>query len=220
MRGAEPHGTSREANCQSGRGGVHREVVKRFRALLPLCLLVVFCCGASAALFDVDKKKTGGGVSDQQKKHGPGLLDRLFAKFHSPAPAPGASTAERWVGKQRLSLNMTVDPATPKLGEARQLKVTLQLSNHEKKMVQLEFPTTQRLEVLIRDKVGKLVEQWSEDHTFANDPGMVSVNPGEHLEYSVSVSTRDLVAGQTYTVEALFPNYESLRLQKDITPVK
>ncbi len=157
------------------------------------------------------------------KEHGPGLLTRMWEKFHpaeKPAAAGTTAAVERQVGKSRVQLSMSVDPQPVKLSESRTLKVTLHVFNHEKKLVQLEFPTTQRIEVLVKDKVGKLVEQWSEDRTFANDPGMVSINPGEHLEYSATISTRDLVAGQTYTVEALFPNYESLRLQHDVVAEK
>ena len=45
-------------------------------------------------------------------------------------------------------------------------------------------------------------------------------HPGERVEYSASVATRDLGAGNTYTVEAFFPNYEALHAAKTITPEK
>ena len=48
---------------------------------------------------------------------------------------------------------------------------------------------------------------------------VVAINPGERLEYAVNVSTRDLVAGETYTVEAFFPNFEPLRQSLPVTPV-
>jgi len=40
---------------------------------------------------------------------------------------------------------------------------------------------------------------------------MVTINPNERLEYVVSLATRDMVAGETYTVEAFFPNFDQLR---------
>jgi len=119
-----------------------------------------------------------------------------------------------------LEMKMTAEPTAPKLGETRQLTVTLQLQNKGKRLVQLDFPTTQRIEVLVRNTAGKMVEQWSEDQRFENEPGLVAINPGERLEYAATVSTRDFVAGQEYIVEGFFPNYESLRGTVKITPVR
>ena len=94
------------------------------------------------------------------------------------------------------------------------------LANKGKKLVQLEFPTTQRIEVLVQNKAGKRVVQWSEDQAFTAEPTLVAINPGERLEYSANVPTRDLAAGETYTLEAFFPNYETLRKTRDLTPEK
>ena len=102
----------------------------------------------------------------------------------------------------------------------RSLKVTLQLVNKGRKMAQLEFPTSQRIEVLVKNAAGKTVEQWSEDQAFTNDPTVETINPGERLEYSASIATRDLAAGQSYTIEAFFPNYEPLRTSKTLVPEK
>jgi hypothetical protein len=92
------------------------------------------------------------------------------------------------------------------------------LKNRSKKFVQMQFPTSQRIEVLVRTTDGKLVEQWSQDQSFANEPTLVVINPRERLEYTASVATRDMTAGRTYIVEAFFPNYEPLRVQKAVTP--
>jgi hypothetical protein len=64
------------------------------------------------------------------------------------------------------------------------------------------------------------VNTWSEDQSFTNDPAAVTVNPGERLEYSVSVATREMSAGQAYTVEASFPNYPEFKIQEKVTPEK
>ena len=74
------------------------------------------------------------------------------------------------------------------------MKVTLTLTNHSKKLVQLDFPTSQRVEVLLKTKDGKTIETWSQDQAFTSEPTLVTINPNERLEYSVDVSTRDMVA--------------------------
>jgi hypothetical protein len=86
--------------------------------------------------------------------------------------------------------------------------------------VQLEFPTTQRIEVLVRNRNGKLVEQWSEDQAFTNEPTLVTINPGERLEYSANIATRDMVGGESYTIVGYFPNYDQLKATKVIVPKK
>ena len=84
----------------------------------------------------------------------------------------------------------------------------------------LEFPTTQRIDVIVRNQAAKIVAQWSEDQSFSNDPGYVTVNPGERIEYNALVATRDMAAGQTYIVEGFFPNFTQLKIQKSIVPQK
>lgn len=118
----------------------------------------------------------------------------------------------------KLVVSITIAPQPLKLADARTFKVTLQLTNKGRKLVQLDFPTTQRIEVLVKDAAGRRVEQWSEDQAFQNEPTLVTINAGERLEYVANVATRDLKVGETYTVEAFFPNYEKLRATKTITP--
>jgi hypothetical protein len=177
---------------------------------LPAFLLL--CCLSAGSLH--------GAEDGRQEEKKPGFLGRMTRSlnpFRSKGPTDklNESKAPNW---KDLELSMALDPLPLKLPETRLLKVTLRLANQSKKFVQMEFPTSQRIEVLIRNKAGKLVEQWSEDQAFANEPTLVVVNPRERLEYSVSVATRDLVAGETYVLEAFFPNYEPLRIQKSIVP--
>jgi hypothetical protein len=212
--------------------------VKFSRLLVPFFLCSLLTAAALAAE-DAKKptptpaatpaaQKKEATAKNMHKKHGPGLLDDLWAKIKptKKAAAPGTAAAvlsdavERPVGNHKLMIAMKVEPQPLKLSDARQMKVTVVVANKSSKLVQLEFPTTQRIEVLVRNASGKLVEQWSEDRTFANEPGIRAINPGERLEYAATLSTRDLVVGQSYTVEALFPNYESLRLQKTVVPEK
>jgi len=146
----------------------------------------------------------------------PGMMSRFFNIFrgsHDRGEAPSAS----W---KRLELTMSVEPLPLDLGETRQLKVTLRLANKSKRLVQLDFPTTQRIEVLVRNRNGKLVEQWSEDQAFNNEPTLVTINPGERLEYSANVATRDMVAGEPQTIIGYFPNYDQLKATQVIVPKK
>lgn len=117
---------------------------------------------------------------------------------------------------KRMEMRMETAPLPLKLSEARKLQVTLRLTNNDKKLVRLDFPTTQRMEVEVSNPDGKVIERWSEDQRFDNDPSLVTVNSGERLEYIATVSTRDFVAGKTYRVEAWLPRYPELRAQLSV----
>lgn len=172
-----------------------------------ISLLLLLALAAPLAL--ASEPETGG-------ESKPGFFQRLnpFRKKNG-APVLAASNTTHWEG---FEFTLLAEPATIKLAETRAITVKLQLVNRSKKLRQLQFPTTQRFEVTLRSQDSKLVEQWSEDHAFDADPGMVTINPGERLEYTATVATRDLVAGQTYVLEAFFPNYESLRVQTLVRP--
>ncbi len=172
--------------------------------LLALCLSLA-SAGASEEPGSVEKK--------------PGLGSKLMMPwkfFQHSGPRPNEAAA-KW---KQLAMTVRLEPQPLSLSETRQLKVTLQLVNKGGKLVQLDFPTTQRIEVLVRNGAGKMIEQWSEDQSFAQELTLVAINPGERLEYSVTVSTRDLAAGQTYFVDAFFPNYEQLKATKSFMPEK
>jgi hypothetical protein len=122
-------------------------------------------------------------------------------------------------GFKGLEIGLKVDPAQVAVGETKQLKATVTLINRGKKIAQLDFPTSQRIEVLVKNGEGKMIVQWSEDQAFDNEPSLVTVNPNERLEYSVNLSTRDMVAGQSYTVDAYFPNFDQLRASVNVPAV-
>ena len=149
----------------------------------------------------------------------PSILDRVLHPFGGGKPKDKESETKATRFKH-LDLTMTLDPKVLKPSETRQFKVTITLVNKGKQLAQLEFPTSQRIEVIVKTKAGKLVEQWSEDQSFLNEPSLVAINPGERVEYVANLATRDLAAGENYVVEAFFPNYEALRGELPLTPAK
>lgn len=146
---------------------------------------------------------------------------RTLRFFHLARHSESNSENRATVRLKELTLTMQLSPSPLKLSDTRQLKVALLLANRSSQYVHLNFPTTQRFEILIQDNErNKLVTQWSEDQSFSNEPAFVTINPGERVEYNAMVSTRDLVAGRAYTVEAFFPNFDKLKIQQAIVPEK
>ena len=119
---------------------------------------------------------------------------------------------------RQIEVSMDVSPLPVSLSQTRQLEVVLKLLNRSKKVVQLEFPTTQRIEVLIRDGGGRMITQWSEDHAFAPEMGLVSINPSERIQYTARISTRDLEPRKGYILETFLPHYPDLKSDVKFVP--
>ena len=98
--------------------------------------------------------------------------------------------------------------------EIRQLEVKVIVSNLGDHMVNLEFPTDQRIEVQLLDSGGNVLTKWSENHLVKETPATILVNPGEHIEYKESIATRDLTPGRVFTAEVFFPKYPELRIRQ------
>lgn len=148
--------------------------------------------------------------------------------FHRAQPAPTAAAESApqsaVIGSRTTPRGLVFEiKATPdplKLGEARQLQVTLTLRNNGKRAANFKFPSGQEIEILIRDpETGKALTSWSTDHTFDAQPRFVVLNSKERLEFSEPIATRDMKAGKKYCLEAYFIGYdEELRVSRPVIP--
>lgn len=170
------------------------------------------------ALFSLSVSLFADEEATQPEKTKPGFFNRMVNVFHKETPADGQKTVKPAKKGKGLDLALNIAPDPLKLSESHQIQVTVTLTNNTGKLTQLNFPTTQRIEVLMKNQAGKLVAQWSEDQSFANESGYVTINPREHVQYTANISGRDLVAGQTYTIEVFFPNYENLKVSTSLVP--
>ena len=165
---------------------------------------------------------------DQQENNRPGLFRRTLQFFHLASREENNNHGENGrapenptVRVKDLTLQLQLSPQPLRLSETRQLKVTLTASNRSRRFVHLEFPTTQRIEILVRENASdKLVVKWSEDQAFSNQPAFVTINPGERIEYNANVPTRDFVAGRDYTIEVFFPDFDQLRIAQKFSAEK
>jgi hypothetical protein len=123
-------------------------------------------------------------------------------------------------GWRKLSMSMALDPMAVKLPETRSVRVSVTVVNTGKEPVQLDFPNTQRIEVLLKSEGGKVIAKWSEDQKLNEEEGFLVINPEERLEYSATISTREMVAGSTYLIEAFFPSFDQLRASRTVVPTK
>jgi len=148
----------------------------------------------------------GNGKKDQSKT--------AVAKVHEKNPF-GPVSGRLYYG---LEMRVKVNPEVIRLSEARSLEVHLQLINRTKKPVNLIFNDSRKYDFVLRDLNGKKLAQWSDDQPVNQTAGYVIINPGERAEFVGNVSTRDMVAGRTYTLEALVVGYENMRQTIQLTP--
>ncbi len=149
--------------------------------------------------------------------------------FQHRAPAnsaaSGAGEEQVVVGKKTTSrgliLELKASPDPVKLGEVRQIDVTLTLRNTSKQTITLKFPTTQTIEILLRDQAtGNVLSQWSTDQTFQPQSRLLILNSHERVEYDQPITTRELKPGKTYSLEAYFVGYDQeLRASRPIIPL-
>jgi hypothetical protein len=113
-----------------------------------------------------------------------------------------------------LALTVELQSEPIKLAEERQLPVHVLLTNRSDRAVELQFPTAQRIEILLHDSSGKVVTRWSENRAFEETPATLLINPHEHVEYSETIATRELEPGKVFTVEVQVPAYPELHAQR------
>ena len=113
-----------------------------------------------------------------------------------------------------LVLNLQISPQPVRLSEVRQLEVKVLVNNLGDHLVNLDFPTDQRIEVQLLDSGGNVLTKWSDNHAIKPTPSSILINPGEHIEYKESIATRDLTPGKVFTAEVFLPKYPELKIRQ------
>jgi Intracellular proteinase inhibitor len=119
-----------------------------------------------------------------------------------------------------LEMRVIVSPDPIKLSDTRSLEVRIQLINRVKKTVNLVFNDGREYDFVLRDSNGKKLVQWSDDQPANPNPGYVIVNPKERSEFVGTISTRDMVAGRSYVLEAMIVGYDKMHMSVNLEPIK
>ena len=150
----------------------------------------------------------------------PGCSHLPFRRHKEDPATAQAATAHLKTNAQGLSVELKSSPDPVKLGEVRQLEVTVILRNTSKKPVHLNFPSGQTIEIQLSEpNSGKILTKWSTDRIFNTEGRYLLVNPEERLEFNEQISTKDMQTGKPYTLETFFVGYEKdLHATKAIIP--
>jgi Intracellular proteinase inhibitor len=132
---------------------------------------------------------------------------------------------KRFEGANELNLEsyktrLEISPAQLTLTRIRnpqpsdEITVKFTLVNGSDKGSTLYFPTSQRMDAVIRDAEGKTIYTWSEDFEFATEPGYSYVNAGERLNYQLKIpfqALRGKVPQGEATITASLVNYPEVK---------
>ena len=138
-----------------------------------------------------------------------GWFSRMLHPFQS-SPAPNYKDARL----RGLVLDLKLSPQPVKLSEVRQLEVKITLANVSKRAVALDFPTTQRIEIHLKNSSDAVLTTWSDNHAFETTTGAVLINPNERIFYPETIATRELTPNKVFIVEVFFPQYPELRIRQ------
>ena len=161
-------------------------------------------------------KEGAGRAWSTTKDIGGKTVDAAKSPFRRSQP----KNTDTRTGWRRLAMTMVLEPPVVKAGETRVIEVTVGVVNKGKDPVQLDFPDSRRIEVLVKDESGRVLSKWSDDQRLEKEPGFVLINPGERVEYNARVSTREMTAGKPHTVEAFFPKYDRLHTSRTVVPMR
>lgn len=153
-------------------------------------------------------KRTWGSTVDGIGSAGKSVVNSVTGVFWGNSKPSGTS---------KLSVSINLPSASISLANERQIAAVLVLSNLGKRTQVLAFPSTKRVEAVLRDNSRKIVARAFEDRQFTDEEGVITINPGERLEFECSIPTRDLSAGLTYLLEVSIVNQEGLITKKTIS---
>lgn len=137
-----------------------------------------------------------------------GLLNRILHPFSS-SRGPKYKDAKL----RGLVLDLQVSPQPVKLSEVRQLEIKLTVTNKAKRAIELVFPTDQRIEIYLMNSAEVVLTKWSDTHAITEKPGIVLINPQEHIQYVQTIATRELTPNKVFIAEVFFPKYPELRVR-------
>ena len=185
---------------------------------IPTCLLfalLLSCLGGWVEAADISDASSRTSQPDKFLSS-PGLIKGGLFMQGSKKRFEGANELNLESYKTKLEIN----PAQLTLTRIRdpqpsdEIIVKFTLVNDSEKGSTLYFPTSQRMDAVIRDAEGKTIYTWSDDFEFATEPGYSYVNAGERLNYQLKIpfqALRGKVPQGQATITASLVNYPQMK---------
>ncbi len=150
-----------------------------------------------------------------KSKDSPDSVTTIFTRFFTDM---FASVRLGRIRTEQTTQGVVAEPSQFSLVARREVDATYTVRNNTKKIIRLDFNTTQRIDMLTSDTSGKVIEKWSDDHAFQIQEGIVIINPRERIEYSEKVATREMQPNESYTIKADVVGYPDYTATTTVTP--
>lgn len=148
-------------------------------------------------------------------KESPDSASSMFKRFFTDM---FSSINFRFLRSEPTTEKVMVDPDPFFLDERREVDVVYTLRNNSRDILRLDYPTTQRIDILTKDQNGQVLEKWSDDRIFEPREGVIFINPKERIEYQETIPTRDMKKGEPYTIQVDVPGYPEYTGGRVVTP--
>ena len=178
-------------------------------------LALMLTCLGSAGWAEIDASRD---TMPDKFKGAPGLIKGGFLVEGSKRRFESANElnlesfqTKLEVSPGQISLKKIQDPQPED-----QINLKFYVINEAETGTVLYFPTAQRCEAVVRDAEGKVVYTWSEDFEFAPEAGYSYLNPGERLNYQLTIpfqALRGRIPAGSATLTASLVNYPQLRAE-------
>jgi len=132
----------------------------------------------------------------------------------------GSSEKSKDKAPAKLPVQVEVEctPSPIFLKDTPKVQVRVRALNVGKRAQLFEFPSARRVEAVLRDEAGQIVSRGSYDVAVRTEAGMVTtLNPGERLEYELTLATSGLQVGKVYTLEAALVGQIGLTARLPVT---
>ena len=169
--------------------------------------VLIFAISARLSAQEPAAPPTPATTTTMQKR---GFFGRILHPFSSSEVMPKYKDPKL----RGLILELQLSPQPVKLSEVRQVEIKATLTNQAKGAITLDFPTNQRIEIYLMNSAQVVLTKWSDNHAVNEKPSLVLINPGEHVEYKETISTRDLTPNKVFIAEVFFPKYPDLRIRQ------
>lgn len=131
----------------------------------------------------------------------------LFHFFKTPAAKKGPPP-----------LQLILEPSHFSVEDTPELTVTFKITNNKNTTLLLDFPTNQRLDIVVKKKNGDVITRWSADRDFEPFPGLVTINVKESVVFTEKISTAGMQHGETYIIDATLVGQKGYNLSQEVTP--
>lgn len=120
--------------------------------------------------------------------------------------------------KDKTTEKLKIDPENFSLKDRNEVEAFYSVRNNTGKIIRIDYTTTQRIDMITTDGTGKVLEKLSNDRSFTPQEGIVIINPKERIEYREKVATRDMKAGESYSITAEVTGQPDYTAVRTVTP--